>query len=132
MLLSKAFDAGIQTGIPDQLAAAAALLRPDNANLYRRIVAVEEKLFMPWLTRLITEGVAEGIFDTFDPEGVADMIYGLASRTNANIVEVLDAADETARDRAIDLLTTRFTLHRQAIDHVLGLPDGSITPLTRA
>jgi hypothetical protein len=59
------------------------------------------------------------------------MIYGLAARTNSKIIDVLDAADESARDLAIDVLTTRFGLHGLAADRVLGLPDGSITTLTR-
>ena len=84
------------------------------------------------LTRLISEGVTDGAFDTFDPEGVADMIYGLAARTSSNILEVLDAIDEVARDHAIDALTTRFRLHGLAIDRILGLPDESIATLTRA
>jgi len=108
------------------------LLRPDNAHLYGRILAVEEALFRPLLTRLISDGVADGVFDTFDPEGVADMIYGLAARTNSNILDVSQAADESARERAIDCLTTRFRLHGLAIDRILGLPDGSVTTLTRA
>jgi len=131
-VLQAGFDANIKMGGPEQLAAMVSLLRPDNAHLYRRILAVEEALFLPVLTRLISEGVAEGVFDTFDPEGVADMIYGLAARTNSNVVEVSRAADEAARDRAIDRLTTRFRLHGLAIDRILGLPDGSITTLTRA
>src|ERR1700753_871532 len=32
----------------------------------------------------------------------------------------------------MDCLTTRFRLHGLAIDRILGLPDGSITTLTRA
>lgn len=60
------------------------------------------------------------------------MIYGLAARTNSNVVDVLDAADERARDQAIDVLTARFRLHGLAIDRILGLPDGSVTTLTRA
>jgi TetR/AcrR family transcriptional regulator, cholesterol catabolism regulator len=108
------------------------LLRPDNAHLYGRILAVEQDLYRPLLTQLISEGVADGIFDTFDPEGVGDMIYGLAAHTSSNIVDVLDAADESARDHAIDALTTRFRLHGLAVDRILGLPDGSITTLSRA
>jgi hypothetical protein len=107
------------------------LLRPDNAHLYGRILAVEQELYRPLLTQLISEGVDDGFFDTFDPEGVADMIYGLAARTNSNIVDVLDAADEAARDRAIDALATRFRLHGLAVDRILALPDGSITTLTK-
>jgi AcrR family transcriptional regulator len=128
-VLQAGFDA--KMGTPEQLAAMVSLLRPDNADLYARILTVEENLFRPLLTQLISDGVADGIFDTFDPEGVADMIYGLAARTNSKILDVLHAADESARDRAIDVLTTRFRLHGLAIDRILGLPDGSVVTLTR-
>lgn len=131
-VLQAGFDVNMQMGGPEQLAAMASLLRPDNAHLYGRILTVEEALFLPLLTRLIADGVGDGIFDTFDPEGVADMIYGLAARTNSNILDVLSAANESARDQAIDILTARFRLHGLAIDRILGLPDGSITTLTRA
>ncbi len=130
--LQAGFDVNMKIAGPEHLAAMVSLLRPDNAHLYGRILAGEEALFGPLLTRLISDGVGEGVFDTFDPEGVADMIYGLAARTNSNILEVLQAADESARERAIDCLTTRFRLHGLAIDRILGLPDGSVTTLTRA
>ena len=131
-VLQVGFEVNMKMDGPEQLAAMVALMRPDNAHLYARIVAGEEALFGPLLTRLISDGVAEGVFDTFDPEGVSDMIYGLAARTNSNVLEVLQAPDESARERAIDCLTTRFRLHGVAIDRVLGLPDGSVTTLTRA
>ena len=130
-VLQAGYDVKMKMGIPEMLAAAVSLMRPENAYLYGRIVAAEEERVRPFLTRLISEGVAEGIFDTFDPEGVADMIYGLAARTNSNIIDVLDAVDESARNDAIDVLTARFQLHGLAIDRVLGLPDGSITTLSR-
>jgi AcrR family transcriptional regulator len=131
-VLQAGFDVNMETGGPEQLAAMVSLLRPANAHLYGRILAVEEALFRPLVTRLISDGVDAGVFDTFDPEGVADMIYGLAARTNSNILGVLQAADESAREQAIDCLTTRFRLHGLAIDRILGLADGSITTLTRA
>lgn len=131
-LLQAGFDVNVKVGGPEQLAAMVSLLRPDNAQLYGRILAVEEALFRPLLTRLISEGVAAGVFDTFDPEGVADMIYGLAARTNSNILDVLQAADESGRQRAIDCLITRFRLHGLAVDRILGLPDGSVATPTRA
>jgi TetR/AcrR family transcriptional regulator, cholesterol catabolism regulator len=130
-VLQAGFDTNTKMSGPEQLAALVSLLRPENAHLYGRILTVEEGLYRPLLTRLISDGIADGIFDTFDTEGVADMIYGLAARTNSKILDVLDAADEADRDRAIDALTTRFRLHGLAIDRILGLPDGSITTLTR-
>jgi AcrR family transcriptional regulator len=131
-LLQAGFDVTMKMGTPEQLAAMVSLLRPDNAHLYGRILTVEEGLFRPLVTRLIAEGVAHGVFDTFDPEGVADMIYGLAARTKSKILDVLQAADESARSHAIDVLATRFRLHGLAADRILGLPDGSVITLTRA
>ena len=131
-LLQAGFDVKVKMGVPEQLAAMVPLLRPDNAHLYGRIVTAGEELVRPLLTRVIADGVAEGIFDTFDPEGVGDMIQALAARTNSKFLDVLDATDESARKHAIDALTTRFRLHALAIDRILGLADGSITALTRA
>ena len=131
-VLQAGFDVNLQMGGPEQLAAMISLLRPDNAHLYGRILAVEEALYIPLFTRVISDGVTDGVFETFDPEGVADMIYGLAARTNSTILGVLQAEDSSARERAIDCLTTRFRLHGLAIDRILGLPDDSVTTLTRA
>jgi TetR/AcrR family transcriptional regulator, cholesterol catabolism regulator len=131
-LLQAGFDVKVRMGTPEQLAAMVSLLRPDNAHLYGRIVTIGEDLFRPLLTQVISGGVAEGIFDTFDPEGVGDMIQGLAARTNAKVLDVFGAPDESARDHAIGVLTTRFRLHGMAADRILGLPDGSVNVLTRA
>jgi len=131
VVLQAGFDVKMKMGAPELLAAAASLLRPDNAYLYGRIIAVEEGRSRSLLTRLISDGVAEGRFDTFDAEGVADMIYGLAARTNSKLLEVLDAADESSREHAIGSLITRLRLHGLAVDRVLGLPDGSLTTLSR-
>jgi hypothetical protein len=60
------------------------------------------------------------------------MILGLAARVNANVVQILDATDESSRVQAVTILTKRFKLHGVAVDRVLGLPDGSIIVLRRA
>lgn len=130
-MLQAAFDANLQMDGPEQLAAMISLLRPDNAHLYGRILAVEEAMYVPLFTRVISDGVADGVFETIDPDGVADMIYGLAARTNSMILNVLQADDATMREHAIDRLTTRFRLHGLAVDRILGLPDQSVTTLTR-
>lgn len=130
-LLRAGFEAKMAAGTPEQLAAMVSLLRPENAHLYGRILAASEALARPLLTRVISDGVREGVFHTFDADGVADMILGLAARVNANVVQIVDAPDESHRARAIDVLTKRFKLHGLAVDRLLGLPDGSIAVLRR-
>jgi TetR/AcrR family transcriptional regulator, cholesterol catabolism regulator len=131
-LLRAGFDVKMRMGVPEHLAAMVSLLRPENAHLYGRIVAVSEDLVRPLLARLISDGVREGVFHTFDADGVADMILGLSARVNANVVQIVDAADQSAREHAIDVLTKRLQLHGLAVDRILGLADGSLTVLDRA
>ncbi|BBZ38002.1 TetR/AcrR family transcriptional regulator [Mycobacterium conspicuum] len=131
-LLRAGFDVKMRLGVAEQLAAMVSLLRPENAHLYGRIVAVSEDLVRPLLARVIADGVAEGVFETFDADGVADMILGLSARVNANVVQIVDAPDSSAREHAIDVLASRLRLHGLAVDRILGLPDGSVTVLDRA
>ncbi len=131
-LLRAGFDVKMRMGAPEHLAAMVSLLRPENAHLYGRIVAVGEDLVRPLLARVISDGVREGVFHTFDAEGVADMILGLSARINANVVQIVDATDQSARDHAVDVLTKRLELHGLAVDRILGLADGSVTILDHA
>jgi AcrR family transcriptional regulator len=131
-LLRSGYDVKMKMGVAEHLVAMVSLLRPENAHLYGRIVAASEDLVRPLLTGVIADGVRAGVFATFDAEGVADMIQGLAARVNSNVVQILGATDEAARERAVDVLTSRLKLHGLAVDRVLGLPDGSVAILDRA
>lgn len=86
---------------------------------------------MPVLTEVIVQGVLEGVFDTFDPEGVGDMIQGFAASTRKNLVDVLNAPDAKSRRKAIDVSVTRLKLYGVATDRIVGLPDGSTVVLDR-
>jgi TetR/AcrR family transcriptional regulator, cholesterol catabolism regulator len=131
-LLRGGYHVKMKMGVAEHLAAMVSLLRPENAHLYGRIVTASEDLVRPLLTGVIADGVRAGVFATFDAEGVADMIQGLAARVNSNVVQILGATDEAARERAVDVLTSRLKLHGLAVDRVLGLPDGSVAILDRA
>lgn len=130
-LLEAGFDVKVQMGVPGLLVAMTSLLRPENAYLYDRIVAISQELFRPLLTEVISDGVHDGVFNTFDPEGVGDMLQTLAASTNTMLLKVLEAVDGLTREKAIEALTTRYRLHGYAVDRVLGLPDGSTRALSR-
>lgn len=130
-LLEASYDVKVQAGVPELLVAMTSLLRPENAYLYDRVVAVSQDLFRPLLTGVIADGVHEGVFNTFDPEGVGEMLQTLAASTKTMLLRVFEAADGPTRDEAIEALATRYRLHGYAIDRTLGLPDGSTTVLSR-
>ena len=129
--LAASYQVKMAMGAPEQIAAMTSLLKPDNQALFRRIVTIWEDLFRPVLTEVITQGVHEGVFDTFDPEGVGDMIQGFASSLQTNLVRVLNAPNAKSRRTAIDDCVKRIKLHGIATDRILGLPDGSTVVLNR-
>jgi TetR/AcrR family transcriptional regulator, cholesterol catabolism regulator len=55
-VLRAGFDINMKMTGPEQRAAMVSLLRPDNAHLYGRILAVEQELYRPLLTQLISGG----------------------------------------------------------------------------
>lgn len=129
--LAASYQVKMAMGAPEQIAAMTSLLKPENQALFQRIITIWEDLFRPVLTEVITQGVHEGVFDTFDPEGVGDMIQGFAAAMQTQIVKVLDAADAKSRREAIDDSVRRLKLHGIATDRILGLSDGSTVVLDR-
>ncbi len=60
------------------------LLRPESSFLYQRVVDAWSARMRPVVTAVIEEGVAQGVFDTFNAEGVADtMLLHAASTRDA-------------------------------------------------
>ncbi|MFL0178330.1 TetR/AcrR family transcriptional regulator [Mycobacterium sp. SMC-15] len=129
--LVASYDVKMAMGSAEQIAAMTALFAPHNRGLFAKIVDTWEDLFRPVLTELISDGVHEGVFNTFDPEGVGDMIQGFAASLRRNVMQVLDAPDAKARRQAIDDCMKRIKLHGIATDRILGLPDGSTIVLDR-
>ncbi|OHU22270.1 TetR family transcriptional regulator [Mycobacteroides franklinii] len=129
--LRASYEVKMALGAPESIAAMASMLRPENQSLLRRISAIWEDKFRPVLTELITQGVAEGVFETFDPEGVGDMIQSLAATMGATVHRIMVAPDARARAEAIDAAVLRQRLYGMATDRILGLPDGTVEVLDR-
>jgi hypothetical protein len=102
------------------------LFRPDNLVLFHRINVTVYALVSPVLTKIISQGVADGIFDTFDPQGAADMILQLSTTTRSIVSTALDAGSPEQTDEAIHALERRIRLYEIALARILGVPDGPI------
>ncbi|MBN7443277.1 TetR/AcrR family transcriptional regulator [Mycobacteroides abscessus subsp. abscessus] len=129
--LRAGYEVKMALGAPESIGAMASMMRPENQSLLRRISAIWEDRFRPVLTEVIAQGVAEGVFDTFDPEGVGDMIQGLAATMGTAVQRIIAAPDAPARARAIDAALLRQRLYGIATDRILGLPDGTVEVLDR-
>jgi AcrR family transcriptional regulator len=102
------------------------LFRPENFVLFHRVSVAVYAVVSPILKQLISQGVSDGIFDTFDPEGAADMILQLSTTTRSIVSAALDAGSPKQMDEAIAMLERRVRLYEIALARILGLPDGSI------
>jgi len=104
----------------------AALYSFENLHLYYRITNASIELFKPGITRILVKGVQAGTFNTFDPEGVADMLLQLPVSTYPIVAQAVATKSKKGRSDVIAALTKRLRLYGVAIDRLLGLPDGSI------
>jgi AcrR family transcriptional regulator len=111
---------------PTAWAVFSALFRPENQLLYQRIASASEDLFRPALTEIICQGVKEKLFDTFDAEGVADLLQQLASSTYPFVTRAMRATTEKQKHEVLTSFHRRLRLHGIAIDRLLSLPDGSV------
>jgi AcrR family transcriptional regulator len=102
------------------------LFRPENVILFHRINEAAWALFAPVLTKIVAQGVKDGTFDTFDPEGVADMLLQLGAATHGLVARALAAGSAVEMNKAIRALEKRIKLYEVALDRILGLPDGSV------
>jgi AcrR family transcriptional regulator len=105
----------------------AAIHKPESGDLFNGIARAWMQRFRPVLASIIEEGVAQGIFETFDAEGVAQMVLEHASGTKDLFTLGLNAPSAEERDAAARRLTIRLRLHALSLSRILGLPDGSLT-----
>lgn len=103
-----------------------AFYRPENLALHQRVTVASAALFRPALTGLISDGVESGAFETFDPEGVAELLLQLPASTHAILAQAILAPGGVSVDAVVATLEKRLRLYGVAVDRTLGLPDGSV------
>lgn len=124
-LLATSRQAKIETA-PQAWALFETLFRPENLVLFHRINLAAGKSFSPVLVEIIRQGVKDGAFRTFDPEGVADIVMQFGLATYDVTAKALAGGSDADMEIAIEALERRVRLYEIALDRILGLPDGSI------
>ncbi|MBS0250882.1 MAG: TetR/AcrR family transcriptional regulator [Proteobacteria bacterium] len=104
----------------------AAMFGQENQILYQRISGVWRAQFKPLVTEIIATGVREKVFETFDSEGVGEVLQCLVSAGYQIITDALAAKTVKERRDSLSIFESRLRLHGIAIDRLLGLPDGSV------
>ncbi|MEZ2332924.1 TetR/AcrR family transcriptional regulator [Mesorhizobium sp. RCC_202] len=102
------------------------LFRPENLVLFHRINLAASASFSPVLVEIIRQGVKDGTFRTFDPEGVADIVMQFGMATHDVVAKAIAGGSHADMEIAVEALEKRVRLYEIALDRILGLPDGSI------
>jgi AcrR family transcriptional regulator len=124
-LLAKSRQAKIETA-SEAWALFETMFRPENLVLFHRINLAAGASFSPLLVKIIRQGVEDGTFRTFDPEGVADMVMQFGMATHGVVAKAIASGSDADMDVAIETLEKRVRLYEVALDRILGLPDGSV------
>jgi AcrR family transcriptional regulator len=103
------------------------IFRPENVALRHRITAATITRVAPALAAIIAQGCQEGVFDTPDPLGTAELLLHLGTAAHDTIVRAIAQADRGETEEAAALLEGRLRLVEVAFNRVLGLPDHAVS-----
>ena len=105
-------------------------LSDGNAAVRERASLQVRERMAPLLGRIITEGVADGVFTTRYPRQVAGMIFVMLEDFRHVLMAVLTTPDPGPRDRI--RVEQAVAAYHEALERVLGAPTGSLQLLDAA
>ncbi len=100
------------------------LLNEANAVLLNRQRRAASNRFVPYLTKIIEQGVAEGDFQLESPQGVARIVWEIGESMDEAAARALIGTREEALE--LDELSMLYRPYSLAIERVLGAKEGSI------
>ena len=100
------------------------LLNEANAVLLNRQRRAASNRFVPYLTKIIEQGVAEGDFQLESPQGVARIVWEIGESMDEAAARALIETREEAL--ALDELSMLYRTYSLAIERVLGAKEGSM------
>jgi hypothetical protein len=104
----------------------AALFHPLDENLYQRIMRTAVAALGPVMTRVVEQGVREGVFDAPDPEIVGELLLSLGNARLTLLAEAFALVGKGEIEKAVGLLEARVRKEEMLVERVLGLKPGSI------
>lgn len=97
--------------------------RDENLLLRHKMNRRSVELLSPLFTRVIEQGVKEGVFDVEFPLETSEMILELGNAfAEANVLLMLDMEQHPQN---LELLKKRLSVYEATIERILGAPEGS-------
>ncbi|MBL6936977.1 MAG: TetR/AcrR family transcriptional regulator [Alphaproteobacteria bacterium] len=111
---------------PALRAIVAVLVKPENALLYQRMIRSAVTAVSPVLSRIVEDGISEGIFDVPDVRLVAELLLTMSFARQEFMAEIFAMIEAGRMEEAVAVLGERIHREEALFDRLLGLPRGSI------
>ena len=103
------------------------IFRPENLTLRHRINAATISKVAPVVAEILERGVGEGVFETPDPLGTAEMLLLIGTGVHDTIARAIEAYEHGSEQAAANQLNGRLQLYEMAFNRVLGLEDDRVS-----
>lgn len=101
----------------------------DNLLVRQKVTAQGLKVIMPPLTKVIQQGMQEGVLATAYPDRVCEVIFSMMLAMADKLAEILLAPP--APKSILPQLESTLEVYTNAIEQVLGAPEGSLCLIDR-
>ncbi|WP_066897966.1 TetR/AcrR family transcriptional regulator [Mycolicibacterium houstonense] len=102
----------------------------NNALLRQKMTQGSMRTTAPLLEAIIRQGCAEGVFDTDFPHEAAGIITAMGLHLADAFIEAIEADGAVGIDISGPHARQAVGAYQQAIERILGLPDGSLAEVT--
>jgi len=112
--------------LPQMRSIHAALFHPLDENLYQRVMRTAVAALGPVMTRVVEQGVREGVFDAPDPEIVGELLLSLGNARLTILAEAFALVGKGEIRKAVALLEARIRKEEMLVERVLAIKPGSV------
>lgn len=102
------------------------VLRPSSEPLLQRVIATLTRVMTPLLTRLIEQGMRDGVFNAPDAGLTAEALLQVTASRRNLVQDTLRDLDSGNLEAAAARIDARVAAEEAMFDRLLGLPPGSV------
>jgi AcrR family transcriptional regulator len=107
-----------------------AMYSDNNLLMRKKITARTVAVASPLMTRIIQQGISEGVFNTSFPDDISEMIFQMTTGFSEKFAELFPTLEEHPENKTLIIKT--LEMYEDAIERFLGAPSGSIKLGSRA
>jgi AcrR family transcriptional regulator len=98
--------------------------KDENAIFRNRLKVASDKKVSPILSKIIHQGVAEGVFITDYPDDLGEILLQIGHSVSETVGELLLKIEKD--DHALEIVERKVAVYEHAVERLLGAPSGTL------